>query len=117
MFASLAYAADAAPAGAAGGMLTMIMPLVLMFAVFYFLLIRPQQKRAKQHRTMLDALKKGDHVMTSGGLLGRIVDVDNTILIIDLGETKVRVPRGYVTGTFDPKAMDKVAEGSPTEQR
>lgn len=117
MFASIAFAADAAPAGAAGGLLTMIMPLVLMFGVFYFLLIRPQQKRAKQHRTMLDALKKGDYVLTSGGLLGRIVDVENSVMTIDLGETKVRVPRGYVSGTYDPKSMEKVAAGSPNEQR
>ncbi|MCH5276573.1 MAG: preprotein translocase subunit YajC [Desulfovibrionaceae bacterium] len=118
MFASLAYAAAGAPGGAAGaqgGLVQLVMPIVLMFAVFYFLLIRPQQKRAKQHRAMLNALQKGDHVLTSGGLLGRIVDVENDILTLDLGDTKVRVPRGYVSGTYDPKALDKVAAESPAE--
>ena len=105
MFVSLAHAAAGAPAGGAagdptGGILGMLMPLVLMFAVFYFLLIRPQQKRAKQHRAMLDALQKGDYVITSGGLLGRILEVENNIFTIDLGDSKVRVPRGYITGTF-----------------
>ena len=73
MFASIAYAAAGAPGGAAGagaqgGLLQLAMPIILMFAVFYFLLIRPQQKRAKQHRAMLNALQKGDYVLTSGGL-------------------------------------------------
>ena len=75
MFVSLAHAAAGAPAGGAagdptGGILGMLMPLVLMFAVFYFLLIRPQQKRAKQHRAMLDALQKGDDQQQSGGAQG-----------------------------------------------
>lgn len=119
MFATLAHAAAGAPGGAAGapagGLLQLAMPIVLMFAVFYFLLIRPQQKRAKQHRAMLDALKKGDHVLTSGGILGRIVEVENNILTLDLGKTEVRVPRGYVSGTYDPKELNKVAAETPGE--
>ncbi len=117
MFVSLAHAAAGAPAGGAagdptGGVLGMLMPLVLMFAVFYFLLIRPQQKRAKQHRAMLDALQKGDYVITSGGLLGRILEVENNIFTIDLGDSKVRVPRGYITGTYDPKELNKIEPSS-----
>ena len=112
MFVSLAHAAAGAPAGGAagdptGGILGMLMPLVLMFAVFYFLLLRPQQKRA-----MLDALQKGDYVITSGGLLGRILEVENNIFTIDLGDSKVRVPRGYITGTYDPKELNKIESGS-----
>ena len=121
MFASIAYAAAGAPGGAAGagaqgGLLQLSMPIILMFAVFYFLLIRPQQKRAKQHRAMLNALQKGDYVLTSGGLLGRIVEVENDILTLDLGDSKVRVPRGYISGTYDPKALDKVAAESPNNE-
>lgn len=119
MFASIAYAAAGAPGGAAGaqgGLLQLAMPIVLMFAVFYFLLIRPQQKRAKQHRAMLSALQKGDYVLTSGGLLGRIVEVENDILTLDLGDSKVRVPRGYISGTYDPKSLDKVAGESPSNE-
>ncbi len=97
-----AYAMGAAPqAGAdAGpmGMLAQFAPLVIMFAIFYFLLIRPQQKRAKEHKAMLEGLKNGDQVVTTGGLIGRITNIEGDILTIDLGETKVKVGRGYVTG-------------------
>ena len=86
--------------------------LLLMFAVFYFLLIRPQQKRNKEHKAMLDALGKGSYVITSGGLLGRIVDLEGDILVIDLGETKVRMPRGFVSGTYDPKTLTKTEEAA-----
>ncbi len=70
MLISPAFAQDAGDAGA-GGMLQLL-PLVLIFVVFYFLLIRPQQKKAKMHRTMVDALKRGDKVVTGGGLLGTV---------------------------------------------
>ncbi len=82
-------------------------PLILMFAVFYFLLIRPQQKKAKEHREMLGGLKRGDDVITAGGLLGRIVEVNDDILTLDLGETKVRVTRSAVTGV---PSVQKAAE-------
>ncbi len=120
MFTSLAYAAaPQAGAGATGGggLLGFLVPMVLMFAVFYFLLIRPQQKRAKQQRAMLEGLQKGDYVLTSGGLLGRIVDVENDILTLDLGDSKVRMPRGFVNGTYDPKALEKVASSNPAENK
>lgn len=88
-----------------GGALASFVPLILMFAVFYFLLIRPQQKRAKEHRAMLAAIKRGDNVVTSGGLYGRVVDVSDDTLVIDLGETKVTVGRSFVSGVaLDPKA-------------
>jgi len=118
MLVSLAHAAAGTPGGAgtqSGGLLQLLMPIVLMFAVFYFLLIRPQQKRAKQRQAMLNNLQKGDHVITSGGFLGRIVDVEGNILTVDLGETKVRVPRGYVGGTYDPKELEKVGTENPGE--
>ena len=108
MFASTAYAA--APAGgAAGGAMLQFLPLIFIFVIFYFLLIRPQQKRAKQQKEMLAKLQKGDYVMTSGGFLGRIHDISNDILTIDLGETKVRMPRSYVATTYDPKQLEQTA--------
>ena len=114
MFTSLAYAIGSQPGSAAAGsgtesLIGFVAPMALMFAVFYFLLIRPQQKRTKQHRAMLSALQKGDHVLTTGGLMGRIVDVENDILTLDLGDTKVRMPRGYIHGTYDPKTLASVA--------
>jgi preprotein translocase subunit YajC len=115
MFTAIAYAAAGQPGGGGetGGMLGLMAPMLLMFAVFYFLLIRPQQKRTKQHRSMLSALQKGDHVLTTGGLLGRIVDVEGDILTVDIGETKVRVPRGFINGTYDPKALNTVSSQAP----
>ncbi len=91
-----------APQGAGGSpasgtdMLLQFLPLIVMFAIFYFLLIRPQQKRAKQHKAMLAALKKGDHIATSGGLLGRILDLDEDTVLIECGEAKLRVSRGAI---------------------
>ena len=79
----------------------MLLPFVILIAVFYFLLIRPQQKRAKQHKAMLEALKKGDQVLTTGGLVGRIVDIDGDILSLDLGSTTVSVGRAYVVSVMD----------------
>ena len=77
MFNALAWAMGPTPqAGAQGGpqsMFASFLPLIIIFAIFYFLLIRPQQKRAKQHREMIEALKKGDKVITSGGIYG-VVD-------------------------------------------
>ena len=84
--------------------LVQILPLVLIVVVFYFLLIRPQQKRAKQHKAMLEALKKGDQVLTTGGLVGRVVDIDGDILSIDLGSTTVSLGRAYVVSVMDPRS-------------
>ncbi|MDR2076561.1 MAG: preprotein translocase subunit YajC [Desulfovibrio sp.] len=83
--------------------------LALIFAVFYFLLIRPQQKRAKEQKAMLEALRKGDEVITSGGLMGRIVDTQDKFLLVDLGETKVKILRSAVTSvpTAAPAPKDK----------
>lgn len=120
MFTSLAYAAGAPAGGAEGGaqgLLVSLMPLILMFAVFYFLLIRPQQKRAKTHRAMLAALGKGDHVITTGGMMGRITDVEGDILSVDLGSTVVKVARGFINGTYDPKAIGRVGADGPAEQK
>jgi preprotein translocase subunit YajC len=72
MFISPAYAQDAA---GAAGMAMQFLPLILIFVVFYFLLIRPQQKRAKEHRTMLTSLKRGDRIITGGGILGTVTKV------------------------------------------
>jgi len=75
--------------GQGGGMYTFL-PLILLFAVFYFLLIRPQQKRAKQHKTFMENLKKGDTVITSGGLYGKITGITDEAITMEIAE-KVRV--------------------------
>ncbi len=109
MFVSVAHAmGTSGAAGTPEGAFMQFIPLILMLVIFYFLLIRPQQKRAKQHRAMLAALKKGDQVMTSGGLLGRITAIDGDILTIDLGKTEVNIGRGFISGLVENK--DKEAK-------
>jgi preprotein translocase subunit YajC len=82
--------------------------MVLMFVVFWFLLIRPQVKRQKLHQSMLQALKKGDMVVTRGGLVGRVSGVSDTVLTIELQEkVRVRVLRSHVDGKYDEPGADK----------
>ena len=70
--------------GDAGGSLFSLLPLVVIFVLFYFLLIRPQQKRAKQHKEMVAALSKGEEVVTNGGLLGKVTDVDDNFISLEI---------------------------------
>ena len=98
MFVTPAYAQAAAPAGGAAG-LASFLPLVLIFVIMYFLMIRPQQKRAKEHRAMVEALKKGDEVVTQGGLVGKVTAVRDQELEVEIAPgVKVRVIRATVTG-------------------
>ncbi len=97
--------AQAAP-GSTAGTLGTILPLVLIFVVFYFLLIRPQTKRAKEHREMVGKLSAGDEVVTNGGILGRITEVtDNFVTLEVAANVAIRVQKFQVTqlmpkGTF-----------------
>ncbi|MCL2122897.1 MAG: preprotein translocase subunit YajC [Desulfovibrionaceae bacterium] len=105
-FASLAFAMGVPQGGGSGGpaeMFAQFFPLILMVAVFWFLLIRPQKKRQQEHKNMLENLRRGDTVVTTGGLIGRIMEIDGDILTLDLGETKVRVGRGFISALFDAK--------------
>ncbi len=107
MFISNAYA-QAAPAAAGGfGGLLGMWPIILMFVVMYFLMIRPQQKKAKEQRDMMAALTKGDEVVTAGGVLGRIVQVKDTYVTLEIAaNTEVVVQRHAVT-TLLPKGTLK----------
>ena len=100
MFVDLAYAM-APPAGQQGGggmgMLTGLLPLVLIFVIFYFLLIRPQQKRTKEHKQMIENLKKGDKVITSGGEYGVVESVGANTVVLKIAENvKVKYGKGYI---------------------
>ena len=122
LWTDIAYAMGTAPqggeAGGALGPLTNVAPFILMFAVFYFLLIRPQQKRAKEHRAMLSALKRGDKVVTSGGLHGTIVEAQDDVVVVDLGQTKVTVGRSFVAGVVGPKPqMEKPKKGDKEDSK
>ena len=70
--------------GDAGGGLFSLLPLVVIFILFYFLLIRPQQTRAKQHKEMVTALKKGEEIVTNGGLLGKVTDLDDNFITLEI---------------------------------
>ena len=96
MFSSPAYAqAAAGPAGGAYGGLIQLAPLVAIFAIFYFLMIRPQQQRAKAHRAMIDAVKRGDEVVTGGGLIGRVTKVGETEHEVEVApNVRLRVLKG-----------------------
>ena len=103
------FISDAFAQGAFGGAAPYgdIMFLVLLFAVFYFLLIRPQQKRAKEHKKMVEAVAKGDEVVTNGGVLGKIVEVGDTFLTVNIAEgVDVKLQRSSVAATV-PKGTIK----------
>jgi preprotein translocase subunit YajC len=106
MFISPAYAQGAG--GGFGGMESLL-PLVLIFVVFYFLLIRPQQKKQKAHRGMLEALHRGDKVVTAGGLIGTITRSSENELTIEIADgIKVRVVRGMISDVIaKTEARDK----------
>jgi len=107
--------AYAQAAGAAQpGILEMLLPFILIAVVFYFLLIRPQQKRMKEHRALISSIRRGDTVVTSGGIIGKVVKVldDQDELEVDIGgDTKVRVVRSTIAdvrGKGEPaKSADK----------
>jgi len=74
-----------------------MIPLVFMFAIFYFLLIRPQQKKAKEHRALLEGLKKGDQVVTAGGMHGRLSALDDQVVTLELTPgVNVRFNKGFI---------------------
>ena len=110
MFISPAFAQGAG--GGEGGFATLL-PLVLIFAVFYFLLIRPQQKRAKMHREMLGMITRGDKIVTNGGIMGTVTKVvSDDELAVEIAEgIKVRVQRGMVASVMPKGGASTAAPG------
>jgi preprotein translocase subunit YajC len=100
--------AQTAPAAAGGGdsALLSMLPLVLMFVVLYFLMIRPQMKRQKEQRAMIDALQKGDEVVTIGGVLGKISEMGETYMTLEVSQGQMQVERGAVARVL-PKGTIK----------
>jgi preprotein translocase subunit YajC len=101
--------AQAAPAAASGGVessLLSMLPLVLMFVVLYFIMIRPQMKRQKEHKALIDALAKGDEIVTAGGMLGRVSKLGESYLHVEVANgTEIQIQRSAVVqvlpkGTF-----------------
>lgn len=115
MFISTAFAQAAGGAPDAGGTLISFLPLILIFVVFYFLLIRPQQKKMKEHQAMLAALRRGDRIVTGGGIIGTIAKtVGNDELIVEIAEgIRVRVLRSTVSAVL---AKTEPARASATDE-
>ncbi|HVN72953.1 MAG TPA: preprotein translocase subunit YajC [Desulfomonilia bacterium] len=85
-----------------------VAPLVLIFIVFYFLLIMPQQKKAKEHKQMLESIEKGDDVITSGGIHGKVVGITDNVLTLDVGEKiKIKVSREFIAHKKTAEATQK----------
>jgi preprotein translocase subunit YajC len=97
----LAFAMAPPPGGAAAGgaqsAMMNLVPLVFMFAIFYFLLIRPQQKKAKEHRALLEGIKKGDQVVTAGGMHGKVTAIDDTVVTLEISTgVNVKFNKGHI---------------------
>lgn len=107
MLVSSAFAAPAAAAPAAGFDIMGMLPLVIILVLFYFMLIRPQAKRAKEHKSMLDALQKGDEVVTQGGELGKVVKVTDNYVSVEIAENVVIHVQKQAVTTLLPKGTIK----------
>jgi preprotein translocase subunit YajC len=108
LFISDAWAQASGGSGQ-GDALGFFLPLVLIFALFYFIAIRPQQKRAKEHRKMVESLQKGDEVVTTGGILGRITEVSDNFITLDVANgVQIKVQRHAVHAVM-PKGTAKSA--------
>mgnify|MGYP006168393155 FL=1 len=115
MFISPAYAQSTG--GGFGGMESLL-PLVLIFVVFYFLLIRPQQKKQKTHREMLEALRRGDRVVTAGGIVGTITKASETELTVEISEgIKVKVMRGMISDVLAKTEARDAANDDDSDEK
>ncbi len=112
MIISTAYAQGAAAPGGSD-FFSMMLPLVLIFVVFYFLLIRPQQKRMKEHKAKIDSVRRGDRVVIGGGIFGSIAKIDGDETIVEIAEgVRVRVVKSTIT---DVIAKSEPADGEKAE--
>jgi preprotein translocase subunit YajC len=110
MFITPAFAQSASPFGGEGGMLMSLLPFALIFVIMYFLILRPQQKRVKAHQDMVKNVRRGDTVVTNGGLVGKVTKVidDDQIEIEIANDVRIRQMRGMLT--------DVRAKGEPVKE-
>jgi len=99
MFVTAAYAQTAGAAGGAGSAVASFLPLILIFGIMYMLLIRPQQKKMKDLKAMVEAVRRGDQVLTAGGIIGKVVKVgDDNVLDVEIAEgVKVKIAKHTIT--------------------
>jgi len=101
--------AQAAPAAAPGNPLFSFLPLIALFVIFYFLMIRPQMKRQKEHRNLVSALAKGDEVVSNGGIAGRVEDVGESFLTVEIApNVKIKLQKGAISQVL-PKGTLKAS--------
>jgi preprotein translocase subunit YajC len=116
MFISEAWAQAAGATADGGNMLVTLAPMVLIFVVFWFLLIRPQQKKAKEHRAVVAALKRGDRVVTSGGIYGQVTHVADDHLMVEIADgVKIKVVRDAISAVPskpEPVKKDDAKKGA-----
>lgn len=123
MFVSTAFAQTAAPAPSGGDMFMQFMPLILIFVVFYFLLIRPQQRKMKEHRAMLEAVRRGDRVVTGGGIIGVVTKIgpDDEVQVEIAENVRVRCLRSTINMVLNKgepaKGGDAPADPAATESK
>jgi len=111
----IAFAMGQGGAGGAEGAggFTSFIPLILMFVIFYFLLIRPQQKKTKEHREMITSLRKGDRVITTGGIYGRITGLDEHRVTLEISDkVRIKLVRGNIAGLDQPAPATRPAKGA-----
>lgn len=98
MFVATAHAAGAESAQAGGlAAFQQFIPLIFMFGIFYFLLIRPQQKKAKEHKALIEGLKKGDSVVTAGGVYGKVVAIEDNLVTLEIApNVNIKIIRSYI---------------------
>jgi preprotein translocase subunit YajC len=104
LLTGVAYAMGGSPGGGAGGLMGLL-PILLMFVIFYFLLIRPQQKTARKHQDFIKNLKVGDRVVTTGGLHGEVKGLTETTVTLEVAEkVRVKVTRSAISGSSQEAA-------------
>jgi len=107
-FISDAWAEGAAPP-AGGGLVEMVLMMAVFFAIMYFMIIRPQQKRAKDHKSMLDALSKGDEVVTGGGMLGKVTLIGDNFIQLEVADNVQLKVQKHAIASVMPKGTMKSA--------
>ncbi|UCF30648.1 MAG: preprotein translocase subunit YajC [bacterium] len=104
MFTGIAYAAQ--PTGTTGG-IGAFAPLIFLFIIFYFLLIRPQQKKAKEHQATLDGLVVGDTVITNGGIYGTVIRIEGHVVLLQCSDkVRIKIIKKAISAKVDPVTME-----------
>lgn len=118
LLTSTAYAQDLGAAPTEATPLSGLLPVIIMIVLFYFLLIRPQQKKIKDHKKMVEALRRGDKIITAGGIFGSIARVDDDALLVEIADdTKIKIDKGSVSTVLTRSEPADTAEKPKKEKK